>query len=534
MSYFAPYEGGEPYIFVSYAHIDSPEVMRVISDMHDKGYRIWYDEGIEVGSEWPECIAEHLSAAHLMLAFISDAYMKSDNCRREMHYALSKRIKVINVFLEQTEMTPGMEMQIGNIFALMKYTMPEDTFFARLYSTPLLNSEGFSALPETARAAALTAPRVAEAVPPAQEKPERAARSADKAEAREKKHKREKAAPDSAAAEKKALKKRRAGRIGALVLTSVLFVGAITMGIIGHFLGWNERLIIRMNTPELALLSADTKAQFTSDVFEAVVREYTGIDTGDIYVSDLTALTELYIAGNSFSFESDPAAPVYGLPEGAQVRELSDLCYFTGLRTLSINAPGLSSLSTMPALPIQYLSVGGCRVATLDGVGKLTKLRELRADGCPVVELGDISQCLELRVVDLTGAVITDYSAFKPLTKLSAVALSNCTTDEMKPVLRLGSLTDVRLSDCDLRGSFFKSFDRESAIVTLVLENCILDSTANLDDFSSLTSLTLINSGAALDWAQLQELPALSSVTADNAVVLPELDKRVSVVRVEP
>ena len=73
MNYFTPYEGSKPYIFVSYAHADSKDVMRVITDMHDKGYRLWYDEGIEVGSEWPECIAEHLQGAHLMLAFISKA-----------------------------------------------------------------------------------------------------------------------------------------------------------------------------------------------------------------------------------------------------------------------------------------------------------------------------------------------------------------------------------------------------------------------------------------------------------------------------
>ena len=139
MNYFNPYEGTEPYIFVSYAHSDSKAVMEVLSDMHARGYRIWYDEGIEVGSEWPECIAQHLRDAHLVLAFISGSYMKSDNCRREMHYALMKRIKVINIFLESTEMTPGMEMQIGNIFALMKYCMPEALFYEKLYSAPLLD-----------------------------------------------------------------------------------------------------------------------------------------------------------------------------------------------------------------------------------------------------------------------------------------------------------------------------------------------------------------------------------------------------------
>lgn len=89
--YFKPYEGDKPYIFVSYAHADNDKVLPVLSDMHRRGYNIWYDEGIEVGSEWQECIASHLADAHLVVAFISNAYMRSDNCRREMHYAQSKR-----------------------------------------------------------------------------------------------------------------------------------------------------------------------------------------------------------------------------------------------------------------------------------------------------------------------------------------------------------------------------------------------------------------------------------------------------------
>ena len=31
--------------------------------MADYGFRIWYDEGIEAGTEWPEYIAEHLENA---------------------------------------------------------------------------------------------------------------------------------------------------------------------------------------------------------------------------------------------------------------------------------------------------------------------------------------------------------------------------------------------------------------------------------------------------------------------------------------
>ena len=98
--YFKPYEGDKPYIFISYAHADDTVVLPIIADMHRRGYNIWYDEGIEVGSEWQECIASHLVDAHLVVAFISNAYMRSDNCRREMHYAQSKKIKTINIFVE--------------------------------------------------------------------------------------------------------------------------------------------------------------------------------------------------------------------------------------------------------------------------------------------------------------------------------------------------------------------------------------------------------------------------------------------------
>ena len=128
------YEGHEPYVFISYAHANAPAVMQVAEELSAQGFRIWYDEGIEVGSEWPEYIASHLAGSGLMLAFMSNAYMRSDNCRKEMHFALTKKIPVVTVFLEDTVMTPGMEMQIGSLFALMKYTMRDEVFYEKLFS----------------------------------------------------------------------------------------------------------------------------------------------------------------------------------------------------------------------------------------------------------------------------------------------------------------------------------------------------------------------------------------------------------------
>lgn len=86
-----PYEGTQPYIFVSYAHKNDAAVLEIIGTLQSRGFRVWYDEGIEAGSEWPESIASHLERAQLVLAFLSPAYLQSDNCRKEMHYALTKK-----------------------------------------------------------------------------------------------------------------------------------------------------------------------------------------------------------------------------------------------------------------------------------------------------------------------------------------------------------------------------------------------------------------------------------------------------------
>ena len=91
MEHVIPYEGTEPYLFISYAHADADAVMEVAARLQQAGYHIWYDAGIVVGSEWPEYIAAHLAGAAAMLAFVSSAYDRSDNCRKEMHFALTKR-----------------------------------------------------------------------------------------------------------------------------------------------------------------------------------------------------------------------------------------------------------------------------------------------------------------------------------------------------------------------------------------------------------------------------------------------------------
>ncbi len=504
MEYFKPYEGDKPYIFISYAHADSPAVMEVVTRLHDRGYRIWYDEGIEVGSEWPECIASHLSGAHLVMAFISNSYIRSDNCRREMHYALTKRIKTINIFLEDTQMTPGMEMQIGSIFALMKQYMSEESFYEKLYSAPLLNSEPFSDVIKPASAP--QPPAKTEVTPQTPAKREVTPQAPAKKEKRRGKSPKEPKEPKPSGGKK--LKRWVIGGICLLLLAAV-----ITLLIVGHFTGLSQRLISAMHAEKVRPLPMSTAAEFKEPVFESAAREFSGIDRGELLVSDLAGLRELYIIGGEVYLD---------LPEAASsgqgsIESLDDLAYFTGLRTLWLVDQPLRSLSSLPASNIEYLNISGCRLSSLEGIGRLPKLRELTTDGCPIGDLGDIERCLKLRSIRLVDSNVLDYAPLKSLIKLTEFATSNSALDDLRPVFSISALSHVELYDCDLRGRFFYAFDRERAIASLALVNCELSSTTNVEDFTGLTNLTLISTGAELDWVRLRLIPDLRDVTVDES-----------------
>ena len=129
-----PYEGQEKYIFVSYCHKDRAYVFPIIEQLTKDGYRVWYDEGIDPGSEWPEIIASHLNSSAICLAFISEKSINSHNCRREINFALLKRKYFISVILEPVEMPLGMEMQLSSSQSIFKYELSSDkAFFAKLY-----------------------------------------------------------------------------------------------------------------------------------------------------------------------------------------------------------------------------------------------------------------------------------------------------------------------------------------------------------------------------------------------------------------
>ncbi len=125
----AAYEGKDNYVFISYSHKDTEKVMPIMAKLQELGCRIWYDEGIAPGSEWPEDIAQHLNRSAMVIAFISPNSMASMNCRREINFALSKQKPFLSVILEPTEMPLGMELQLSTQQSVIRYNYRTEAQF---------------------------------------------------------------------------------------------------------------------------------------------------------------------------------------------------------------------------------------------------------------------------------------------------------------------------------------------------------------------------------------------------------------------
>lgn len=126
----AKFDETKPYIFISYAHKDSIRVKDIMGRLRNEGYNIWYDGGIDPGTEWDENIAAHIKSCAYFIAFISGNYIASKNCKDELNYARDLDKSQLLVYLEDVSLPDGMAMRMNRLQAIWwdKYKNPEEAF----------------------------------------------------------------------------------------------------------------------------------------------------------------------------------------------------------------------------------------------------------------------------------------------------------------------------------------------------------------------------------------------------------------------
>ncbi len=550
---FTAYEGGENFIFVSYAHKNAEKVIPILDKLNAAGYRVWYDDGIAPGSEWPEYIAEHLNRCDVFLAFVSPESIASANCRREVTYALSKQKKFLGVLLEPTQMSPGMEMQLSAQQCIIRHNYrTEEEFLAKILGSSILLSclrpvrhEVHEALPETPQPAekresgAQPVPRITDEDMRAVETMKQAGKPAKKADAKAQTPVRPQ--KDAAPAVPKKKKKVKwlipaaaclvLAVIAAILLGSGLFNRSDTDASepIGELRGGKLKI-----SEKTTVKRTDTSVTLYNDtVTPASVEQLNKMEaltsfymTNCTVEDDALAALKLPETVSTVAFENCSGIKSFGflkdLPKLWTLRltncgandTIPDL---SGLEKLSeadlTGGEGFTDLSLLPLEKLTILRLGATGIKDLKGLEKaenlntfsaaytdivsaeeltgLKRLIRLNLRGTKITGFKDPFSCLSLQYLYLSDTPLTDLEAFDAVTILKELDISG-TGITKAPCLEKSceTVTLLYLSGLSLGGGLSDAVAKCKGIRELNLDGCTQTETlAFLKDLSELQTL---------------------------------------------
>ena len=117
------YSGNYPYIFVSYAHKDKDIVYPFIEELQ-KRFNVWFDDGIHLGKDYKKEIMMHVASCSLFLFMVSKFSLESDFCKKEIYFAENKKIRFINILIDDNELPDWFLFDYGHIQAFPLYGYP--------------------------------------------------------------------------------------------------------------------------------------------------------------------------------------------------------------------------------------------------------------------------------------------------------------------------------------------------------------------------------------------------------------------------
>lgn len=297
-----------------------------------------------------------------------------------------------------------------------------------------------------------------------------------------------------------------------------LYTGPLT-------LGGGESTVLAISVNELGLVSPVARSGYTiggvveevtlsDEAIDAIVREQLGLSqTASLMTDNLWSITTLQ------------------LPD--TVQDLSDLVYFTGLRSLTIqNISGMdfSILTQLPAL--EHLDLSGCTISSgsLSAIGSLTELRSLALNTCALTDINSLAQLTKLTELDLSNNSITDIGVLSLMLDLETVTLTNNPLSSIAGLATCSRLKNVDISNCSV--SSLGSLSGKAELETLLASN---NQISNLSDLEECRSLSVLNVEAnqVTDLSVLAALPALTQFDGDNNQItgIPDFDEETSLLQ---
>lgn len=412
-AFFTPYEGKRPFLFVSYAHATTVQVIPAIRLLHERQYRLWYDEGIPAGADWPETVADHLRHCGAVLFFLSGPALNSNNCFNEIRAAMAQRKPILAILLDSSSLPDRWVPLLEGVACIH----PETTDPRHIEQSVLLSGfVGKAFLREPSEAGASIGGR-----------------------------------------------HELWWRWLRVVLISLVLVAA-AVGVYGLSEGWFPKIFPPRATPAptqavaTATLSTaapesmetstsgpafdpsgvpegflETPVDFPDRQQERAVRAAIGLPEGTIYNKHLTQIIELLFCG-TMNLKSAEGVRMSGDGE----------CSVNGAPVLRGVIEDLGSLGGIPSL--ERLSLVFQQITDISSLNRLIYLRELDLSMNPLENLAGIPSLDLLTTLHLEYTGVRDLSPLKDLEGLTNLHLEHTKVKDLSPLHSLKNLKSVTVS----------------------------------------------------------------------------------------
>lgn len=517
------YEGNEPYIFISYAHKDSERVFQVLDELDKKGYRIWYDDGIAPGSEWPEDIARHLDAAKMVIAFVTPHSMASQNCRREINFALSKEKPFLSILLEKTQMPLGMEMQLSAQQSILRYNYSTwDAFISKILKCPDIVP---CRKQEPAPIPPVQPVQIPQSAAPIQQTvPEPVVQPKETPPAKQKTKPVRIKAPKTA----NPSKKRNLILLGSIA-ASVVILSIVAVVLLLNssfktswgekidrnqtFIGFYNKTITQQDLDHIARMK-----KIKTLVFSGC--DLTACDFSNVHFTEVLNTVDFSGSSsiNDFQFLKSLSLRELALDGQSNFSDLS-LINLESLTKLSLNNTAITDLSALQtASKLIKICISGTKVTDLSPLSALPALTAIEASETGVTNLVPIASMEKLLSLDVSGCSLTSLPDESMWLKLDTFKAASCGLKDLKLLSNCTKLKELDVSNNPLLTSLGTVIDQNHDTLTSVYAahtGLSADEVAALGRCSMLKNLTLSGlSLSSLDFCHT--LPELVLIRAEG------------------
>ncbi len=367
--FFKPYEGKRPYLFISYAHHDSGTVVDTIRILDQRAVRLWYDEGIPAGSDWPSNIAGHMRDCEAVVFFQSEQSLRSPNCFSEIKTAARSGKPILVFLLDDSEPKGEWAAILEGRQRIRCLASPEENADA-LRSSPFLTKRYLRRWNEKL-------PR------------------------------------------------------GVLGLTASLVFFLAAAAVFGALLSgrWaitpdagplSETAVPNETAAAPVVVDLGASERFFAVSFpdkqqEKAIRQAVGNSDGEVLRGDLANVDALYFCGNMVlqntdgtAFRADGSCLVNGAPVvTGKVGDLSLFPYMTRLKALALIEQPLQSLEALSGhVLLRELSLAGCDITSVSSLQDLPSLEILHLEHSAVRDLSGLEKLPALKTVTVSQEML--------------------------------------------------------------------------------------------------------------------------------